>query len=248
MRSKKSPTVYKKKLLSTVKDFFQYWKKSDQQLLEEVLDGFKFDVMKEGDKHFATIGENKFEIKSKKSSAIGIFLANIPYFVYGEGQLIWDLPEKVAEIQRSAIKLIEFPCLRHVTTLETYLILEMGLRSLYTTWLGDVTTIKYKDHKVKVKHPTYRRLKLYLRKKGWSIYKVKVNGEVFPFSQGSLLTWASKFIRDERADLAIRLAINVRNLLAHGELEWELYPTLESIKSSSFLVAMMFSNLKLRKS
>lgn len=239
--------MYKKKLMSTVKDFFQYWKKSDEDILEDVLDGFDFKVEKEGEKRFAIIGDAKVEVKNKRNSAVGVFLANIPYFVYGEGELIWDLPDKVVEIQKASIKLLDFPCLRHVTTLETYLILEMGLRSLYTSWLGESTVIKYKEHKVKVKHPTYRRIKLYLRKKNWSVYKVKVNGETFPFSQGSLISWASKFIRDEKADLAIRLAINVRNLLAHGELEWELYPTMESIKSSSFLVAMMFSNLKLRK-
>jgi len=239
--------VYKKKLMSTVKDFFQYWKKSDQSLLEEVLEEFNFPLEKDGDKRYAVIGGEKVEVENKKSSIVGVFLGNIPYFVYGEGQLVWDLPEKVVEIQRASLKLLEFKCLSHVTTLETYLILEMGLRSLYTAWLGESATLKYKDHKVKLKHPTYRRIKLYLRRKGWSVYKVKVNGETFPFSQGSLLTWANKFIRDERADLAIRLAINVRNLLAHGELEWKLYPTMESVKSSSFLVAMMFSNLELDK-
>lgn len=81
-----------------------------------------------------------------------------------------------------------------MATLETYLILEMGLRSMYSEWIGDKVILRYGKHKVNVRGLDYRRLKLYIRRKGWSKYKVRVKGEVFPFSQGMLLDWAEKFI------------------------------------------------------
>ena len=48
-----------------------------------------------------------------------------------------------------------------------------------------------------MKNLDYRKLKLLLKRKGWSKYKVKVNGEVFPYSQGSLLAWAERFMDDK---------------------------------------------------
>lgn len=44
--------------------------------------------------------------------------------------------------------------------------------------------------------------------------------------------------------LALRLSMNVRNLLAHGELEWNLYPTMSNVASSSQLVWNLFSRLR----
>lgn len=72
---------------------------------------------------------------------------------------------------------------------------------------------------------------------------MKVNGEVFPFSQGSLLSWAEKYM-DKELSLAFRLSLNVRNLLAHGEVEWELYPTMKSLMSASYASWVLFNKLR----
>ncbi|MDT7901955.1 MAG: hypothetical protein RRE78_08715 [Acidianus sp.] len=82
-----------------------------------------------------------------------------------------------------------------------------------------------------------------LKRKGWSKYKVKVNGEVFPYSQGSLLAWTERFM-DDKITLAFRLAINVRNLLADGEFEWNLYPTMRSLESASQASWLLFEKLR----
>jgi hypothetical protein len=228
-----------KKILKEIKNFFQYYKKGDDDILEEALSEVSYEKEK------VKIRDEEIKVEKKKDS-LGAFLANIPYAILGEGELHWDLPEKVTKVQNDALKLIEIGGLNDVATLETYLIMEMALRSLYTEWLGGVAVIKYKQKKVKIKNIDYRKLKLYLLKKGWSKYKVKINNEAFPYSQGSLLAWAENFM-DKKSSLAFRLSINVRNLLAHGEIEWNLYPTRSCVESASFASWLLFQKLQKSK-
>ena len=225
----------RKLVLREIKSFFQYEREGDEELLEESLQNLRYE---EG---YVILRDEKIKVESKRD-AIGVFLANIPYAILGEGELKEDLPEKVKKIQNDALKLVDLG-INEVATLETYLILEMSLRSLYSTYISQGAVIKYKGKKVKVKGLDYRRLKLYIRRKGWSKYKVTVNGEAFPYSQGSLLAWAERFM-DERLSLTYRLAINVRNLLAHGEIEWDLFPTLNSVKSASYASWLLFNNFR----
>ncbi|MFP3171298.1 MAG: hypothetical protein RXQ98_08795, partial [Sulfolobaceae archaeon] len=187
----------RKLILKEIKSFFQYEKKGDKELLKEVLKNIHYD---DG---YVIIRNEKIKVENIEDT-VGVFLANIPYVILGEGELKEDLPEKVKKIQSDALKLISLG-INEVATLEIYLILEMSLRALYSEYLSSGVTIKYKDKKVKVKGLDYRKLKLYIRRKGWSKYKVKVNGETFPFSQGSLLSWAEKFM-DEKLSLTFRLS------------------------------------------
>jgi len=226
-------TNVRKLVLKEIRSFFQYGRKGDIKLLKEVLENLNYE---DG---YVVLRDEKVKVEDERD-AIGVFLANIPYAVLGEGELKDDLPEKVLKIQSDALKLVNLG-MNEVATLEIYLILEMSLRSLYSIYLSQGAVIKYKDKRVKVKGLDYRRLKLYIRRKGWSIRKVTVNGEVFPYSQGSLLAWAERFM-DERLSLTYRLSINVRNLLAHGEIEWELFPTISSVKSASYASWLLFRN------
>ena len=225
----------RKLILKEIKSFFQYEKKGDKELLKEVLKNIHYDD------DYVIIRNEKIKVENIEDT-VGVFLANIPYVILGEGELKEDLPEKVKKIQSDALKLISLG-INEVATLEIYLILEMSLRALYSEYLSGGVTIKYKDKKVKVKGLDYRKLKLYIRRKGWSRYKVKVNGETFPFSQGSLLSWAEKFM-DEKLSLTFRLSINVRNLLAHGEVEWNLFPTISSVKSASYASWLLFTKFR----
>ncbi|BCU70992.1 hypothetical protein KN1_22890 [Stygiolobus caldivivus] len=222
-------------ILKEIKSFFQYQKEGDLELLKEVLKEVRY---KDG---YVILREEKIKVENKED-AVGVFLANIPYAILGEGEIREDLPDKVRKIQSDAIKLVTLG-INEVATLEIYLMLEMSLRTLYSEYLSKGVTIKYKEKKVKVKGLDYRRLKLYIRRKGWSKYKVKVNGEVFPFSQGSLLAWAERYM-DQKLSLTYRLSVNVRNLLAHGEVEWDLFPTLSSVKSASYASWSLFDNFR----
>lgn len=225
----------KTKIRKAIKNFFQYEKEGDKKLLKNALSKIKYE---DGYVYFR---DEKIKVNSE-DDAVGVFLANIPYIVLGEGELHWDLPEKVIKVQRSALKLLDCG-INDVATLEIYLVMEMALRSLYSEYVKDGVVIQYKDKKVKLQNYDYRRIKLYIRRKGWSVYKVKVNGEIFPFSQGSLLSWAEKFM-DEKMSFAFRLSLNVRNLLAHGEVEWELYPSLKSLMAASHASWVLFNKLK----
>ncbi|MCI2413709.1 MAG: hypothetical protein MPF33_00420 [Candidatus Aramenus sp.] len=226
----------RKRVIKEVNDFFQYRRAGDDEILEEALSNLEYEKGK------VRIRDQVVKVERKRD-ALGVFLANVPYAVLGEGELHWDLPEKVVKVQSDALKLLEMGGLNEVATLEAYLVMEMSLRSLYSEWLGDVVIIRYKGKAVKVKDLDYRRLKLYILRKGWSKYKVKVNNETFPYSQGSLLAWAERFM-DRRTSLVFRLSINVRNLLAHGEVEWRLFPTLETVKSASHASWLLFQKLR----
>ncbi len=228
--------MLKKKIIRAVDDFFQYKKSGDDEILDEVLDSIEYK-----DK-YVIIGDEKVKVEKKKD-VVGVFLANIPYIIIGPGEIHEDLPEKVRKVQEGAKKLLEIGGFNEIATLEVYLVMEMSLRALYSEWLKRAEYIKYGKKQVKVKNLDYRKLKLLLKKKGWSKYKVKINGEVFPYSQGSLLAWAERFM-DDKTSLAFRLAINVRNLLAHGEFEWNLYPTMRSLESASQASWLLFEKLK----
>jgi hypothetical protein len=225
----------RKLILREIKGFFQYEKSGDKELLKEVLKEVKYE---DG---YVLFKEERVKVGNKED-AVGVFMANIPYIILGYGEVHWDLPEKVVKVQRDAIKVLEIG-INNVATLEIYLIMEMALRALYSEYLSSGVVISYKGKKVKVKGLDYRKLKLYIKRKGWSKYKVKVNGEVFPYSQGSLLAWAEKFM-DPKLDLAFRLSINVRNLLAHGEIEWELFPTFKSLESASYASWLLFKKFR----
>jgi len=49
---------------------------------------------------------------------------------------------------------------------------------------------------------------------------------------------------NEKMSFAFRLSLNVRNLLAHGEVEWDLYPSLKSLMSASHASWLLFNKLK----
>ncbi|ARM74840.1 hypothetical protein [Acidianus manzaensis] len=231
--------MFNKKIIKAVNDFFQYDKKGDEEILNEAIDKIKYK-----DKYIIINETEKIKVDNKKD-ALGVFLANIPYLILGEGELHTDLPDKVSKVQNDALKLLEIGGFNEIATLEIYLVMEMALRSLYSEWLNKADYIEYKKKKVKIKGKEldYRKLKLLLKKKGWSKYKVKINGQIFPYSQGSLLAWAEKYM-DKRTSLAFRLSINVRNLLAHGEVEWKLYPTLNSLYSASHASWLLFERLR----
>jgi len=60
---------------------------------------------------------------NSEDDVVGVFLANIPYIILGEGELHWDLPEKVVKVQQSAIKLLDCG-INDVSTLEIYLVMK----------------------------------------------------------------------------------------------------------------------------
>jgi len=225
----------KTKIRKAIKDFFQYEKEGDKKILKRALSHIRYE------NGYLIIRDEKIKM-DREEDVIGVFLANIPYIVLGKGELHWDLPDKVIKIQNSALKLLECG-INDVATLVIYLVMEMALRSLYSEYVKSGVIIQYKDKKIKVNNIDYRRLKLYIRRKGWSKYKVKVNGEVFPYSQGSLLSWAEKFM-DDKLSFVFRLSVNVRNLLAHGEVEWNLFPTVRSLESASHASWLVFQKLK----
>ncbi|MBP1357136.1 MAG: hypothetical protein JZD40_01405 [Sulfolobus sp.] len=79
--------MYKKKIKKAIKDFFQYEKKDDNKILDKILDEFNPDLSKtEDDKFIAKVGNSEPILRSK-NDVVGLFLANIPYYFTGKGEL-----------------------------------------------------------------------------------------------------------------------------------------------------------------
>ncbi len=219
--------------------FLQYRSKGDEEAIDS-----KLESIKEIDGKLY-IGEVGFNVDTSDDNAvIGVALANIPLIFVGLKHKA-ELPyEKLAKIYNAAEKLISLKdsTLNDIATLQIYLLMEMGLRELYSKQISDQATIEYKGKSIALRDMDYRKLKLYVRMKHMSLYDIRVNGKAFPYSQGSLLNWAEGYMNDDYAE-AFKISLNVRNLLAHGELEWDLNPSIASLYTASYMVNSLFDNV-----
>ncbi len=233
---------YKNEILKEVFDFFQYSKRDDKILLSKALDNIDYNG---SSIIFKNINYNVGE-GNKESKLLGFFLANIPIVVNGIEMGREDLTLKLMKLKNDTSELIKTNKFNELSTLEIYLLLEMGLRCSYSKWLGKKVIIsRYGYEDIVLYNRDYRKLKLYLRLNKMSHYDIKVNNEIFPSSQNSLLSWADRFL-DKYSSLIFRLTLNVRNLLAHGENEWDLYPQIESLETSSFLVGKLMDRINFK--
>ncbi len=179
------------------------------------------------------------------NNLVGFFLANIPFLILGPGKIWSDLGPKAARAQTNAEKLLEIGGMSELATLETYLLMEMGLRCSYSLWLGKKAEVRQGQRVIEVQQADYRKVKLQIKLKHLK-QPVIVKGERFPYSEAELLRWGERFM-DTRASLAFRLSMNVRNLLAHGEVEWDLIPTREALASASQAVHDVFKGVSRRR-
>ncbi len=230
---------YKNEILKNIFDFFQYYKKGDKIILSQALD------LVEYNKSHIIFHDTTYEIgdKNTEKKLLGFFLANLPMILIESKNDVNELTPKLMKLKEDTADLISLNRFNELPTLEMYLLLEMGLRCLYSKWLGQKVVIARRNHSdVILYNQDYRRIKLFLRLNRIGYHDIRVNGEPFPNSQNSLLYWAGKFL-DRNSDLLFRLAVNVRNLLAHGENEWELYPTIESLGSSVYIVGRLIGRI-----
>lgn len=230
--------VIKDEILS----FLQYRSKGDEEAIARKLEN----VQAINGKLY--IRNVRFDINISDSKAVvGAALANIPLIFIGAKHEA-ELPsEKLSKIYGAAERLISLKdsTLNDIATLEIYLLMEMGLRELYSMQVSGEAIVSYKGKSIALKDMDYRKLKLYVKMKHMSLYDIKVNGRAFPYSQGSLLSWAEGYMESDYVE-AFKISLNVRNLLAHGELEWNLNPSIESLYTASYMVNSLFDNLEKR--
>ncbi len=234
---------YKDYLLESIFDFFQYPEKTDRFILSKIMDSIDYSGNE------ITFNRSKFNVNvdNANKKILGFFLANLPMFIVGNRAKRADLTLKLTKLQEDTYELINLNKFNEIATLEMYLLLEMGLRCAYSKWLGEKIVIsRYGENDIILNNYNYRRLKLYIRLNKIGYYDIKVNGEPFPNSENSLLHWAEKFL-DKNSSLLFRLALNVRNLLAHGENEWELFPVKNSVDSASFTVGKLMDRCATNK-
>ncbi|KJE49835.1 MULTISPECIES: hypothetical protein [Acidiplasma] len=228
-------------ILKNIFDFFQYSKRYDRLVLTGILNSMDYHD------DYITFNKLRFKIgrNAGRDKILGFFLANLPVLIEGRRTERNDLTPKLTKLKNDTLELISLGKFNELATLDMYLLLEMGLRCAYSIWVGKKAIIERPGYdKIILYDQDYRKIKLYLRLNKIGHYDVLVNGQPFPSSQNSLLHWSEKFT-DRNSDLLFRLALNIRNLLAHGENEWELYPFKESVESSSYAVGKVLDRIKL---
>jgi hypothetical protein len=184
------------------------------------------------------------ELKCTKENCLGFFLANVPAMIVNSTGFEGRLPPKLEKLRKDTLELINIGKFNELATLDLYLLLEMAMRCAYSRWLGNRISISRKGNDdIVLDNYDYRRLKLYIRLNGLGRTDIFVNGEPFPGSENSLLRWATKFV-DRPTGLMFRLSLNIRNLLAHGENEWNLYPVSESAEIAAFAAARLLSEIE----
>ena len=232
--------MYSEYIMEEVFDFFQYPESYDRTMINASLQRITCT-----DNNL--IDNNKKvepELKCTKDNCLGFFLANIPEMIVDSMEYEGRLPPKLEKLRKDTIDLINLGRFNELATLDLYLLLEMGMRCAYSRWLGNRIKIsKYGNDDIILENYDYRRLKLYIRLKGLGRTDIYVNGEPFPGSENSLLRWATKFV-DRPTGLMFRLSLNIRNLLAHGENEWDLYPVSKSVEIAASAAAKLLSEIE----
>jgi hypothetical protein len=231
--------MYEEYIMDQVFDFFQYPESYDRAMVNASLHrlGCSGGFMSYNNKKLET------ELKCSRENALGFFLANLPAMIVKDGNFTGILPQKLEKLRKDTLELISLGRFNELATLDLYLLLEMAMRCAYSKWLGNRIVIsKYGNEDIILENYDYRRLKLYIRLNGLGRTDIFVNGEPFPGSENSLLRWATKFM-DRPSGLMFRLSLNVRNLLAHGENEWNLYPVSESVQIAAASAGKLLSEI-----
>ena len=232
--------MYSEYIMEQVFDFFQYPESYDRAMINASLQR----ITCTNDNLIYNNKRVEPELKCTKQNCLGFFLANIPAMIVNSTEFRGELPAKLEKLRKDTLELINLGKFNELATLDLYLLLEMAMRCAYSIWLGNRIYIsKYGNDDIVLENYDYRRLKLYIRLNGLGRSDIYVNGEPFPGSENSLLRWATKFV-DRPTGLMFRLSLNIRNLLAHGENEWSLYPVAESAKIAASTAAKLLSEIE----
>lgn len=231
--------MYEEYIMDQVFDFFQYPESYDRAMINASLQKISCN------NGFISYNNKKLEaeLKCSRENALGFFLANLPALIVKEDNFTGMLPQKLEKLRKDTLELISLGKFNELATLDLYLLLEMAMRCAYSKWLGNRIVIsRYGSEDIVLENYDYRRLKLYIRLNGLGRNDIFVNGEPFPGSENSLLRWATKFL-DRPSGLMFRLSLNIRNLLAHGENEWNLYPVAESVRVAAAAAGKLLSEI-----
>ncbi|WMT52250.1 MAG: hypothetical protein RE471_05055 [Ferroplasma sp.] len=231
--------MYEEYIMDQVFDFFQYPESYDRAMINASLQKISCNG------GFITYNNKSLEtgLKCSRENALGFFLANLPALIVKEANFTGILPPKLEKLRKDTLELIALGRFNELATLDLYLLLEMAMRCAYSKWLGSRIVIsRYGGEDIVLENYDYRRLKLYIRLNGLGRNDIFVNGEPFLGSENSLLRWATKFLARPEG-LMFRLSLNIRNLLAHGENEWDLYPVAESVRVAAASAGKLLSEI-----
>lgn len=190
-------------------------------------------------------------VKLSGGEVAGIAIEDLQQHI-SDIQLIPQVPDAVKRVFRIAKELYIFGYFRYsfftVSAHYSYLALESAIKNRYAASLGDKAVLTNpKGEQFEIRPPSWERILEFCkrhRKEGWSIGKIRVNGEAFPSSMPALLKWLveNKIVpKWERRQYGA--GVYLRHSLSHLESPSVLTPSAQTLRSTAEKINKLYSDL-----
>lgn len=190
-------------------------------------------------------------VKLSGKEATGITIEDLQQHI-SDIQLIPQVPDAVKRVFRIAKELYIFGYFKYsfftASAHYSYLALESAIKNRYATSLGDKAVLTNpKGKQLEIGPPSWERILEFCRrhrKEGWSVGRIRVNGEAFPSSMPALLKWLveNKVVqRWERRQY--EAGVYLRNSLSHLESPSVFMPSAQTLRTTAEKINKLYSSL-----
>ncbi len=190
-------------------------------------------------------------VKLSGGEATGITIEDLQQHV-SDIQLIPQVPDAVKRVFRIAKELYIFGYFRYSFFTDSahysYLALESAIKNRYATSLGEEAVVTNpKGEQFKIRTPSWERILEFCkrhRKEGWSVGKIRVNGEAFPSSMPALLKWlVENKIVPKWEQKQYESGVYLRHSLSHLESPSVFMPSAQTLRTTADKINKLYSNV-----
>lgn len=190
-------------------------------------------------------------VKLSGGEATGITIEDLQQHI-SDIQLIPQVPDTVKRVFHIAKELYIFGYFRYsfftVSAHYSYLALESAIKNRYATSLGDKAILmNSKGQQFEMRPPSWERILEFCkrhRKEGWSVSKIRVNGEAFPSTMTALVKWlADNKIVPKWERRQYEAGVYLRHSLSHLESPSVLTPSAQTLRSTAEKINKLYSSL-----
>lgn len=190
-------------------------------------------------------------VKLSGGEATGITIEDLQQHI-SDIQLIPQVPDAVKRVFHIAKELYIFGYFRYsfftVSAHYSYLALESAIKNRYATSLGDKAVLTNpKGEQFKIRTPSWERILEFCKrhsKEGWSVGKIRVNGEAYPSSMPALLKWlVENKIVPKWEQKQYESGVYLRHSLSHLESPSVFMPSAQTLRTTADKINNLYSNV-----